>query len=95
MHIVKFSLSGIDCGQDVSYGPYIGGVHLVELFSNDEQQCHVPLISRTTIKGKCQVTLDYWDANSRGDVTLSARMRYAENLTLTICPLDIDYDCVP
>ena len=62
---ITIAFSDVDCGPGISYGPYIDNIHLVELFANEKQHCHLPFISRTTVNGKCQVTLDYHNDRSK------------------------------
>ena len=96
VELIQFSLSGIssdDCNQDVIYGPYIGGIILVELQISDTQQCHTPFISRTRINNKCKVTVEYLEVNSRSHVILQARVKYQEDKTITLCMKDVFYSC--
>ena len=91
---IKFFFTGIDCGADISYGPNIGALHLVEIYTSDTQECHVPFISRTTAQNKCKVTVEYLESSTRSPVILQARLRYNENVTITICKKDVHYVCV-
>ena len=88
---IKIAFSGIDCGSHISYGPYIGNIHLVEMFANEEQSCHLPFIQRTTVNGKCEVTVDY--PNDRSEVVLQAKLEGNENTVITVCMDDITFSC--
>ena len=90
---IKFSLSGVDCGPGLTYGPYIGGIHLVELYAYETQQCHLPFISQTMVNEKCEVTVEYPDVMVRSEVILQARVIRNENRVVNICKKDVTFYC--
>ena len=91
---IKIFISGIDCGAAVSYGPYIGGIHLVEMAQTNAQQCRLPFIQHQMAYGKCRVSIEYPDIAKRGSVLLQARLRYNEDKNITICKNNIMYSCM-
>ena len=57
--LMKFSLTGAECSDTITYGPYIGGVQIVEMFVDLGQPCHTPFITTVKKDGKCLVTVKY------------------------------------
>ena len=90
---LELSISGIDCGTEVTYGPDIDGIRLVEMHRSDVMECHVPLITKVNVGNKCKVTFEYPFENMRGTVLLRALRRQNANITISLCNEDLRYVC--
>ena len=93
--LLKFSLTGAECSNTITYGPYIGGLQIVERFIYNGQPCHTPFISTVKKDGKCLVTVDYAHESEKSAVHLQVKLIRSLNVvTVTFCKQDLHYTCV-